>query len=267
MSEAEAFVEQWSRIWREHDGVAWQDLLHPECVLRNPLGQVTRADLPGYMANLVRGVPGHGLAATRWGETADGVLIEWSMTGTFAGRAVEIRGADRFTLRDGRATEGFAYFDPAPMGGISPAEVDRLAREYDAAWNSGDVDAIVARHAAAGSYHLHVADAPVVTGREAMRRAFATALENWRELAFELDHVQCGPGFYVWRSTVRGTLEQPLRLGAVTIEPTGEPLAFTGIDVVILDGHGLIERKDTSFDILAAANQAAQNSSVAAGRR
>lgn len=256
MSEAEKFVAQWSRIWREHDGVGWQDLLHPECVLRNPLGEVTRADLPGYMANLVLGIPDHGLAATRWGETPDGVLIEWVMTGTLGGRALEIHGTDRFTLRDGKATEGFAYFDPSPMAGISPAEVERLAREYDALWNAGDVDAIVARHADTGSYRLHVAGAPAITGRDAMHRAFTTALGNWGELAFELDHVQCGVGFYVWRSTVRGTLRRPLHLGVTTIEPTGEPLSFTGIDVISLDGQGLIARKDTHFDILAAAGQA-----------
>lgn len=185
-------------------------------------------------------------------------------TGTVAGRAVEIHGTDRFSLRDGRATEGFAYFDPTPLAGPGPAEVERLAREYDAAWNTGDVEAIIARHSSAGSYRLHVAGAPVITGREAMRRAFAAALQNWRELVFTLDRIHCGAGHYAWQSTLRGTLERPLRLGTTTIEPTGTPLTFTGVDVVTLDGQGLIERKDTYLDILAAANQTAQNTAVSA---
>jgi steroid delta-isomerase-like uncharacterized protein len=257
MSEVKEFVEQWSRIWAAHDGASWPELLHEGCVLRNPFGTVARADLPGYMANLVRGMPDHTLTATSWGETAGGVLIEWVMTGG----GVEITGADRFTLRDGRATDGVAYFDPTPMiAAMSPPKlpVEALAREYDAAWNAGDVDAIVARHAQDGSYHLHVAGAPVITGRQTLHKAFTAALANWRELSFEPVRVRCEERGYVWESTVRGVLERPLRLGAVTVPVTGTPLRFTGVDLVTLDQDGLISTKDTYFDILAAA----QNTSV-----
>jgi len=30
-------------------------------------------------------------------------------------RAAELRGADRFTLRDGKASGGYSYFDPRPF--------------------------------------------------------------------------------------------------------------------------------------------------------
>jgi hypothetical protein len=36
-------------------------------------------------------------------------------TGTLNGSPVEIRGVDRYTLRDGKATEGYSYFDPRPL--------------------------------------------------------------------------------------------------------------------------------------------------------
>ena len=50
---------------------------------------------------------------TRWAETADGsVLIEWLNTGTLHGAPFELRGVDRYTLKDGKATEGHAFFDP-----------------------------------------------------------------------------------------------------------------------------------------------------------
>ncbi|HEU5471814.1 MAG TPA: nuclear transport factor 2 family protein [Actinophytocola sp.] len=254
MAEAKEFVEHWTRIWAEHDGAGWPELLHEGCELRNPLGTVPRSALPGYMANLLRAMPDHTLTPTGWGETADGVLIEWVMTGG----GVEIRGADRFTLRDGRATEGFAYFDPAPMIAAMtppPLPVERLAREYDAAWNAGDVEAIVARHAPNGSYRLHIGGGPEITGRAAMHGAFTAALGNWRELSFELNRIRCGADYYVWESTVRGELARPLRLGPVTIEPTGRTLTFTGIDLVSLDADGLISAKDTWFDILAAVAQ------------
>jgi ketosteroid isomerase-like protein len=115
MADHSRFVEQWSRIWRQHDGIGWPELVHEGGVLRNPLGDVPRDRLAEQMASLVRMIPDHHIAATRWGETADGVLIEWVMRGTLPGGPFEIHGVDRFTLRDGRAVEGFAYFDPRPM--------------------------------------------------------------------------------------------------------------------------------------------------------
>jgi hypothetical protein len=36
-------------------------------------------------------------------------------TGTLRGAPFELRGADRFTLRDGKGTEGYSYFDPRPL--------------------------------------------------------------------------------------------------------------------------------------------------------
>jgi ketosteroid isomerase-like protein len=112
---AGAFVERWTAIWRDHDGQSWPDLLHEECVLRNPIGELRRGDLPGYMAGLVASIAEHQIRPLRWGATDDGVLIEWVMTGNRAGTAFEIHGADRFSLRDGRAVEGVAYFDPRAL--------------------------------------------------------------------------------------------------------------------------------------------------------
>jgi hypothetical protein len=114
-SEAASFVERWEATWREHDGEAWLDLLHDGCVLRNPLGEVKRQDLPAYMSTSVSGIEGHQTKPLRWGETTDGVLIEWVMRGRLLSGTFEIHGADRFILRDGRAVEGVAYFDPRPL--------------------------------------------------------------------------------------------------------------------------------------------------------
>jgi hypothetical protein len=138
----------------------------------------------------------------------------------------------------------------------NPAEVERLAREYDRAWNAKNIDAIVARHRQDGTYRIHLAGAPTVTGREALHEAFETSLDNWRELSFELERVLCGSGFYVWEAKLRGVLARQLNMGAAHIPANGARLEFTGIDVVTLDENGLIATKESYFDILAAANQA-----------
>lgn len=263
--DAASFVENWAAVWRDHDGERWPSLLHEDGVLRNPFGELSRADLPGYMAGLVAGIAHHRISPLRWGATSDGVLIEWLMTGRRGEAAIEIRGVDRFSLDDGRAIEGVAYFDPAPLLATNPGSADvaatefdisTFAREYDQTWQAKDPDAISARHAENGTYQLHIAGRPEIRGRAAMRDAFAASLANWRELSFSFDQALYGDSFYIWQSTLHGILAQPLELGSVTIPANGEPLAFRGIDVITLDEDGLIRSKQTYFDLVAAANQA-----------
>ena len=111
-SEAQSFVDNWLRVWRERDGHAYAELLHEDCVLENPISAIPRDELPKFVDSLLAIWPDHRIAATRWAATDDGVLIEWVATGTLPGGPIELRGADRYTLRDGKVAEGVAYFDP-----------------------------------------------------------------------------------------------------------------------------------------------------------
>jgi hypothetical protein len=52
----------------------------------------------------------------RWGATADGVMIEFTASGTAGGAPVSWRAVDRFVLDEhGLATERFTYFDSLPL--------------------------------------------------------------------------------------------------------------------------------------------------------
>lgn len=52
----------------------------------------------------------------RWGPTADGVLIEFTLSGSAGGAPISWRAVDRFVLgEDGLATERVSYFDSAPI--------------------------------------------------------------------------------------------------------------------------------------------------------
>ena len=119
VSEAQSFVESWSRAWRDRDGHAYAELLHEGCVLDNPISPVAREQLPQFVDSLLSVWPDHRITATRWAAKADGVLvdvlIEWVATGTLPGGPIELRGADRYTLRDGKVVEGVAYFDPRTL--------------------------------------------------------------------------------------------------------------------------------------------------------
>jgi ketosteroid isomerase-like protein len=117
MTDAERFVERWTEIWREFDTSRFPELFHPEGTLLHPTmpRPIGREQEPLYMEGLKRAMPDLELRRTRWGPTEDGVLIEWRITGTLVGEPFEIVGADRFTLRGDRATEGIAYFDTYPI--------------------------------------------------------------------------------------------------------------------------------------------------------
>jgi len=66
-------------------------------------------------------VPDIRVVPTHWAETDDGsVLIEWVNTGTLHGSPIEVRGVDRYALREGKAWKGYSYFDPRPFLGPAP---------------------------------------------------------------------------------------------------------------------------------------------------
>lgn len=117
MRDAASFVKNWSNVWRgrDSDPQLYMGLLHEGSRLVNPISAGTREDLPQIFEAFLDVEPDIRVVPTRWAETADGVLIEWVNTGTLHGKPFELHGADRFTLSDGKASEGFSYFDPRPF--------------------------------------------------------------------------------------------------------------------------------------------------------
>ncbi len=64
----------------------------------------------------------------RWGATADGVLIEFTLQRHGGGRPISWDAVDRFVLgEDGLATERVTYFDSAPIVLTVAAPPARLA--------------------------------------------------------------------------------------------------------------------------------------------
>ena len=89
------------------------------------------------------------------------------------------------------------------------ATIEALAARYGEAWNSQDLDAIVAMHAEDGTFQLHVPGGELVSGREAIRAAFAGFLAQLPDINFEPRRLRVGPGFRVLESTMTGTAAAP----------------------------------------------------------
>jgi steroid delta-isomerase-like uncharacterized protein len=127
--------------------------------------------------------------------------------------------------------------------------VQELAQLYGDAWNSQDLDAIMALHTDDASFQLHAGGEPV-EGRDAVRDAFAAFLAQWPDIHFEPVRLRTGAAHWVQESHVTATLAQPLELDGLRAEPTMAQVKFDAVDVIsVVDGR--VARKDTYVDALA----------------
>ncbi len=76
----------------------------------------TLADGQRVFAGLFELIPDLTGEMHRWGATDDGVLIEFTLSGTVGGKPIAWPAVDRFVLgEDGLATERINYFDSMPV--------------------------------------------------------------------------------------------------------------------------------------------------------
>jgi ketosteroid isomerase-like protein len=148
MSDAQTFVETWARVWRgpDSDPELYMSLLHEGCPLVNPISPATREDLPSFVEAVLAVEPDIRVVPTRWAATDDGVLIEWVNTGTLRGAPFELHGADRYTLENGKATEGYAYFDPRPFladPSLPPPDTAEVIEQFNDAFVQRDPTKLV----------------------------------------------------------------------------------------------------------------------------
>jgi ketosteroid isomerase-like protein len=118
MSAAADFAERFAAYWRAPSLDGLDALLAPEVLLLAPMTPRTQSLAEGkqVFATLFRLVPDLTGVVHRWGETEDGLLIEFTLSGTVGGAPVSWDAVDRFVLReDGLATVRVNYFDSARL--------------------------------------------------------------------------------------------------------------------------------------------------------
>lgn len=118
MSAAADFVDRFTAYWQAPSVDGLDGLLAPEVELVAPMIPVTRDLTAGKAAfgRLLRLLPDLTGTVSRWGETKDGVLIEFTLSGTAGGVRLCWEAVDRFVLRDdGLATVRVNYFDSAKL--------------------------------------------------------------------------------------------------------------------------------------------------------
>jgi len=121
---AELFVEQFQEMWRAPTPEGFAALFQEDGHFKHPeMPQPLPASAAqGYMQAVLEVIPDLSLRLRHAAHTDDVVMLEWTQSGTVAGQAINWDGADRFTLHDGLAVEGVAYFDPRPV--LAALEID-----------------------------------------------------------------------------------------------------------------------------------------------
>jgi ketosteroid isomerase-like protein len=118
VSDAADFVERFSAYWRAPSVEGLDRLLAPDVRLVAPMTPTTHtlADGKRAFAALLELTPDLSADVHRWGATDDGVLIEFTLSGSAAGVPVSWPAVDHVVLReDGLATERVSYFDSTPL--------------------------------------------------------------------------------------------------------------------------------------------------------
>lgn len=118
-SAAADFARRFAEFWVSPSPERLDTVLAPRVRLVAPMMPTTHTldDGRRAFADLFELIPDLTAEVHRWGATADGVLIEFTLSGTAGGRPISWHAVDRFVLGDdGLATERISYFDSAPIG-------------------------------------------------------------------------------------------------------------------------------------------------------
>jgi hypothetical protein len=118
VSAAADFAERFAAYWRAPSVEGLDALLAPEVLLKAPMTPTTRTLTDGKraFARLLKLAPDLTAVVHRWGATEDGLLIEFTLSGTANGVSLSWDAVDRIVLReDGLATSRISYFDSGPL--------------------------------------------------------------------------------------------------------------------------------------------------------
>ena len=116
-----------------------------------------------------------------------------------------------------------------------PPDTSAVADTYLSAWNSRDVDAILAMHSDASTFQVH-GRGPQVEGIDALRAAFNEVFDRYPNFHAEVHRLLLGSNHWV--------LDWTLHFAPAGSDPRG----FRCVDVVEISPQGKVTRKDTFYD-------------------
>ena len=126
-----------------------------------------------------------------------------------------------------------------------PDSLESLIARYNEAWNSHDLDAIMAMHAPEMVFENHTAGESAEG--EAVREHIGAIFETWPDIRFDTRRLYVREGVVTQEWTATATHANKMRRGELVAEPTGKRIEWRGVDVIPFE-DGLIKRKDVYSD-------------------
>lgn len=127
----------------------------------------------------------------------------------------------------------------------SEAALREAIGRYNDAWNTHDLDAIVAMHALDMVFDNHTAGESA-TGED-VRAHIGSIFETWPDIEFTTRRLYVREGLVVQEWTAAATHAKTMRRGDLVAEPTGKRVEWDGIDSIPFE-DGLVKRKDVYSD-------------------
>jgi len=124
--------------------------------------------------------------------------------------------------------------------------LERVIAAYGEAWNSHDVEAILAMHTDDSVFENHTSGGKGV-GKDAIRKILMGVFAAFPDIRFDARRTYVRDGLVTQEWTATGTLAVPYTRGSITVQPTGQKVSWNGVDVIPFAGN-LVARKDVYVD-------------------
>lgn len=124
--------------------------------------------------------------------------------------------------------------------------LEKVIAAYGDAWNSHDVEAILALHTEDSVFENHTSGGKAV-GKSAIREVLNGVFAAFPDIRFDARRTYVRDGVVTQEWTASGTLAIPFTKGASTVQPTGRKVSWHGVDVIPFQGS-LVARKDVYVD-------------------
>jgi steroid delta-isomerase-like uncharacterized protein len=124
--------------------------------------------------------------------------------------------------------------------------LEKVIAAYGEAWNSHNVEAILAMHTEDSVFENHTSGGKGV-GKDALREILKGVFAAFPDIRFDARRTYVRDGLVTQEWTATGTLAIPYTKGATTVQPTGKKVSWNGVDVIPFAGN-LVARKDVYVD-------------------
>src|SRR5262245_22018502 len=124
--------------------------------------------------------------------------------------------------------------------------LEKVIAAYGRAWNSHDVEAILAMHTEDSVFENHTSGTKGV-GKAAIRDILKSVFAAFPDIRFEARRTYVRDDVATQEWTATGTLTIPFTRGGTTVQPTGKKISWNGVDVIPFAGN-FVARKDVYAD-------------------